>query len=161
MSDANNRQVGGLHYKAQYQHWDFVRLCLDGRYLEGCLTKYVSRWRKKNGLQDLEKALHYTEKLMEGYTKGHILPLIAGPWRGPETSPSRFADVNGLDILEREIILKASSWATFEDLQDIHLRIRRLLDDEHARIDRMRDPEVSPVFPLGEGPTPSGYVNQG
>ena len=61
---ANDRQIGGDHYKGEYQHWDFVVDTGQG-YLDGCVTKYVSRWRKKNGVQDLEKALHYFEKAKE------------------------------------------------------------------------------------------------
>lgn len=65
-SDANKYQVGGAHYKNDYEHWD---LMLDNGlgvdYLVGQATKYVSRWRKKNGLQDLQKALHFTNKLLE------------------------------------------------------------------------------------------------
>lgn len=64
MSKANERQVGGSHYQSSMQHWDFVEDNGVG-YLEGCATKYVTRWRKKNGLQDLEKGCHYIEKLIE------------------------------------------------------------------------------------------------
>ena len=62
---ANDRQVGGLHYKKQeYQHWDFV--CdTNLRYLIACASKYVSRWRGKNGLEDLRKSIHYLEKSIE------------------------------------------------------------------------------------------------
>lgn len=64
MQGANERQVGGDHYKGGYEHWDFA---LDAGlgYLLGCATKYVSRWRQKNGVQDLEKALHYLQKAVE------------------------------------------------------------------------------------------------
>lgn len=59
--DPNDYQVGGDHYKKEYQHWDMV--CdINLHYLLGCATKYVSRWRDKNGLQDLKKALHYIDK---------------------------------------------------------------------------------------------------
>ena len=52
---ANERQVGGQHYGAEIQHWDFV--ASQGMdYFQGQITKYVTRWKKKNGLQDLEKA---------------------------------------------------------------------------------------------------------
>lgn len=62
--EANEYQVGGEHYKSEYQHWDLV--CdTDMHYLLGCATKYVSRWRKKNGAQDLKKALHYLTKADE------------------------------------------------------------------------------------------------
>lgn len=34
-------------------------------FYEGSLIKYVLRWRKKDGLQDLEKAKHYLEEIIE------------------------------------------------------------------------------------------------
>lgn len=64
MSSANDRQEFGDHYQATFQHWDLIERYHIG-YLEGCATKYLTRWRKKNGLQDLIKAKHYTEKLRE------------------------------------------------------------------------------------------------
>jgi hypothetical protein len=33
--------------------------------LEGNVVKYVSRWRNKNGIADLEKAKHYIELLID------------------------------------------------------------------------------------------------
>lgn len=61
---ANNRQVGGDHYAGEYQHWDWVAdMGLD--YHRGNATKYVARAFKKNGKQDLEKALHYIDKREE------------------------------------------------------------------------------------------------
>jgi hypothetical protein len=57
---ANDRQVGGSHYKSDYQHWDFVYdTGLD--YYEGCATKYITR-RKGNRMEDLQKAMHFLEK---------------------------------------------------------------------------------------------------
>jgi hypothetical protein len=62
---ANEQQVGGDHYKGEaIQPWDFIVSNGLG-YLEGNIVKYVSRWRKKNGVQDLEKAAHYLAKLIE------------------------------------------------------------------------------------------------
>lgn len=65
MTEANKRQVGGSHYKDMgIEHWDVVALNnLD--YFQGQVTKYVMRWRGKNGLQDLEKAKHFLEKYIE------------------------------------------------------------------------------------------------
>lgn len=62
---ANEVQVGGNHYKTNgEEHWDRVdRLQLD--YFQGQITKYVERWRKKNGIQDLEKAQHFLQKYIE------------------------------------------------------------------------------------------------
>lgn len=65
---ANDKQVGGEHYKGgAIQPWDFIT-SNDLGYLEGNVVKYVSRYKKKNGLQDLEKAKHYLEKLIECQT---------------------------------------------------------------------------------------------
>lgn len=65
MAKANERQVGGGHYKTGgEEHWDRVkRLGLD--YFQGCITKYVERCWKKNGIQDLEKARHFLDKYIE------------------------------------------------------------------------------------------------
>ena len=34
-------------------------------YLEGTAIKYLTRFRKKNGVEDLKKAIHFIEKLIE------------------------------------------------------------------------------------------------
>jgi Protein of unknwon function (DUF3310) len=65
---ANERQVGGAHYKAkrsgQMEHWDIVWTWgLD--YFQGQITKYVMRHKEKGGVQDLEKAKHFLEKYIE------------------------------------------------------------------------------------------------
>lgn len=61
-SEVNSYQVGGTHYGLrEFQHWDMVAL-FDLDYFQGQITKYVMRWRDKNGIEDLEKAKHYLEK---------------------------------------------------------------------------------------------------
>ena len=39
-------------------------------FLEGNVVKYVTRYRMKNGLEDLEKAKWYLERLIRDYNKG-------------------------------------------------------------------------------------------
>lgn len=68
---ANDRQIGGSHYKgAEYQHWDFandIRLS----YLAGTASKYVARWRRHPaGMENLEKAIHYIDKAEECHVQG-------------------------------------------------------------------------------------------
>ena len=50
--------------KKAIQPWDYI-ISNDIGYLEGNVIKYVSRWKDKGGIQDLEKAKHYLEKLIE------------------------------------------------------------------------------------------------
>lgn len=65
MSGSNQFQIGGDHYKKQaIQPWDYIT-ANNIPYLEGNVIKYVSRWRDKGGIADLEKAKHYIEKLIE------------------------------------------------------------------------------------------------
>ena len=62
---ANLKQVAGSHYSdKEIQPWDYIHannLC----YFTGNCVKYVSRWRDKGGINDLKKAIHYLEKLIE------------------------------------------------------------------------------------------------
>lgn len=66
---ANKRQVAGSHYRKHgaLQHWDIV-LRFDLDYFQGQITKYVMRWKDKNGVQDLQKAAHFLEKYIESNT---------------------------------------------------------------------------------------------
>lgn len=66
---ANEKQVGGDHYKTGgLEHWDMVvHFKLD--YFQGQITKYVMRWRDKGGISDLEKASHFLQKYIEVATK--------------------------------------------------------------------------------------------
>lgn len=61
---SNDKQVGGEHYKSPIQHWDYV-VANDLDYFQAQITKYVTRWKKKNGVQDLLKAQHFLEKYIE------------------------------------------------------------------------------------------------
>lgn len=58
-------QEGGNHYKkmpiqpVEYCYHNKLGVC------ESNIIKYVTRWRDKNGIQDLEKARHYIDLLIE------------------------------------------------------------------------------------------------
>lgn len=62
---ANEYMVGGSHYKKlSYETWDVINDWGLG-YFDGNAVKYLSRWRNKGGVDDLRKAKHYIEKLIE------------------------------------------------------------------------------------------------
>lgn len=64
MNDPLETQVGGDHYKdMKIQPIEYIyanRI----PYLEGNIIKYVSRWKSKGGVADLEKARHYLDILI-------------------------------------------------------------------------------------------------
>lgn len=62
---ALNKQEGGNHYKAmKIQPFEYIHANGIG-FAEGCVIKYVSRWKSKNGIEDLKKAIHFLELLIE------------------------------------------------------------------------------------------------
>lgn len=70
---ANDTQVGGTHYKKlDIQPWDAMKVWMSKEafhgFLQGNVIKYIARYKDKNGLEDLKKARHYLDKLIEEMT---------------------------------------------------------------------------------------------
>ena len=147
---ANERQVGGEHYASTYQHWDFTIDALGGRYLEGCVTKYATRWRKKNGLQDLEKADHFLQKLRDEFKRGHIQPPVVASTVDTVLLVHKFAEANQLWHAEREVCRVMGQWQTLADLDYAKVQLDRLLRSarEPKRLDAARWAQ------LGKGEAP-------
>ena len=58
-------QVGGGHYKdLKIQPIEYIHANRLG-YCEANVVKYISRWKSKGGLQDLEKVKHYVDLLIK------------------------------------------------------------------------------------------------
>jgi hypothetical protein len=58
-------QIGGQHYKSYaIQPVEFIHKNKIP-YIEGCCIKYLCRWREKGGIEDLKKARHYIELLID------------------------------------------------------------------------------------------------
>lgn len=74
-----DRQVGGSHYVSKVQH---VTFCQRNRipWCEAAAVKYIIRHRKKNGKQDLEKAIHYIDLCIhEDYIESEVNPVGMDP----------------------------------------------------------------------------------
>lgn len=140
MSSANAKQVDGDHYRAPIQHWDWVEYNGIG-YLEACATKYACRNRKKHDdpLIDLNKALHYVEKLQELFLLGvkkprnrfalwlyrlthrNIPPLTLICWgRQLAVSVDEFAEANDLTPDEAMVCTLLAFWGDETDLDAAH-----------------------------------------
>lgn len=148
--NANTMQVGGTHYVGKYQHWDFAADLRLG-YFEGQITKYVSRWRKKNGVQDVEKAMHFLTKLIELVEAGWSCTSGAVGWRDKDYSGRSAADVvmlycvsNEIHPLEQDVITSVSLWMTVNHLYRARDELGDLL-------------RIAPAILGDAGP---GYVNQ-
>jgi hypothetical protein len=69
MENPNLHQVGGDHYASKsVQPWEAMESWMSPEafsgYLQGNCIKYLSRYRDKNGIEDLKKAQHYLSKLI-------------------------------------------------------------------------------------------------
>ena len=54
------------HYTQGIECWDYI-VSHEMNYLQGNIIKYVTRYKHKNGLEDLKKAQAYLNKLIENY----------------------------------------------------------------------------------------------
>ena len=64
-SKVYNKQIGGSHYKNfKIQPSEFV-IENELLYPEGCVIKYIIRHRLKNGKEDLLKAKHFIDMIIE------------------------------------------------------------------------------------------------
>ena len=85
---ALDTQVGGNHYKGMaIQPAEYIVRNGIG-FLEGMVIKYVSRWEKKGGIEDLEKAIHCLQLRVEMAKQGtEVIPVgdVQEAHAAPET----------------------------------------------------------------------------
>lgn len=68
MTNARKQQVGGDHYKSEIQPIDYIHANnLD--FFEGSVLKYITRHKNKGGEEDIKKAIHYLELILEYHYK--------------------------------------------------------------------------------------------
>lgn len=109
------KQVGGDHYQGMTiqptQYWRANHLNGD----EAAIVSYVSRWRLKGGVQDLQKARHHIQFLLEDERYARRLQTIAlltkaGTSYRDNILPGAYAHANGLQQHERNIVRAITVW---------------------------------------------------
>jgi hypothetical protein len=121
---ANDIQHGGSHYKgAKFQHWDLIAKNRIG-YLEGCASKYASRYPKKNGSEDVQKGIHYCDKLLEVIDDFHYRPTGSAP----REDLDRFYTENGVaNFYAIEAIDLLLTWGEKNDVVAARTSLEKLL----------------------------------
>lgn len=127
-SSANTRQVGGAHYAGTYQHWDFAEDAgLAGH--EWQVTRYISRHRRKAGLQDVLKAGHHVQKMIE---------LLRSRGRKPGHGPAaarafeRFVTENSVNFEDALVISAMCVWHDERGLTMCMHQIDRIANEYRA-----------------------------
>ena len=63
---ALDRQVGGEHYKNDFKIQPIEFITANKlSFIQGSIIKYICRFDKKNGKEDIDKAIHYCQLLKE------------------------------------------------------------------------------------------------
>jgi len=103
-------QVGGDHYKGS--DIDPKDFCIAND-MGGCelsIIKYVTRWPKKGGIEDLRKARQFIGYLVKSVA--HLSALrIQIPYRGkPAITAHQYVEANKLTGFEAEVVRQIYFW---------------------------------------------------
>lgn len=146
--EANRVQHGGTHYVSEYQHWDMVAdLQLD--YFDANATKYITRHRQKNGVEDVKKAQHYVQKKIELIDQGRLPQPTHYPRQiksAREDCTVAFLSANGItdwDSDEAEFILLVSTTETMSNLRAAVAAAERMIRSYDSPV--LSSPAVIPV----------------
>ncbi len=132
-------QVGGTHYGKGYNHWDYAD-AVNVPYLEGCASKYLTRWREKGGIEDLKKSISYLEKRIENWqacTGANVGTRIK------KTLFHMFIDDNNVPREEAEILDLIFHWNRITDIAVAVVRIKDLIRNEEEKEDKQAQAEIS------------------
>ena len=130
MNNPNDMQIGGMHYASNYQHWDFAAKYFGPGYFKGQVTKYVARWRKKNGAEDLQKARHFLVKMLD-------IDWTGLGWQLHQPTPISAVEhlvvSNQLSIWERDIIDLVSRSPDKRGMQPALAMLDLMIEDAQKR----------------------------
>ena len=114
---ALDQQIGGKHYKSMpYQPVKLITE-LNLNFIQGNIVKYVSRYKFKNGKQDLEKILHYAQLGQE------LDPLNVAPFDYAMSAIKIYLFTNKLD----ETVGKVIEAAIYQDWLTVMANVIKLI----------------------------------
>ena len=98
---ATETQVGGSHYRAlEIQPIELIA-ALRCSFIQGCIIKYISRYKAKNGVEDIDKCIHYAQLAIELGDKRRCKDDTLS------YSLNRYILKNKMTMLQRRIITQA------------------------------------------------------
>ena len=93
-------QIGGSHYKyTGMQPIEFI-VALNLNFIEGNIVKYITRYKNKNGVQDIMKCIRYSQLAIElGCIRSEI------DMHGNYALINKYCDMNKLSNVQNSIII--------------------------------------------------------
>lgn len=139
----NDYQIGGNHYKTDYEFWDFAT-DIQMRGLEFGAGKYLARFGTKEdepALKDLQKVAHYIEKIIsrvetKAHKPSHFEPLSnlqANLKINPTRDIARFiTTLNGHSFKPKAVaaLILLSTWSSLDDLWSAFTYVKELIAEE-------------------------------
>ena len=98
---ATDVQIGGSHYKDMTMQPIALITALRCSFIQGCIIKYISRYKAKNGAQDIKKCIHYAQLAIQLGDKRRCNDKVLS------MSINMYIIKNKLTILHRKIITQA------------------------------------------------------
>jgi hypothetical protein len=107
-----SKQIGGNHYSDKpIEPWKYITANkLD--YYEGNVLKYVTRHHTKNGIQDIEKAIHYLTYMRDNYE------LLYGPTMVTVKMRQEHYTMTGCMVEDSEILREYNTNKLLEEKKD-------------------------------------------
>ncbi|MEG2150609.1 MAG: DUF3310 domain-containing protein [Bacteroidaceae bacterium] len=103
MNNPLNTQIGGDHYKNDKMQ-PIELICLFRmNFIQGCIVKYVTRYKNKKGLEDLEKIIHYAQ-LGEYLTPKNYFHDADLDYKFIDRTMCVYIEANNIDTIEGSII---------------------------------------------------------
>lgn len=129
--EANDRQVGGNHYKrSKFQPWDWDRYGVGG--LEWTAIKYITRFREKGGIEDLNKAIHFVDKLIEEAHNYGRCNRVTSRWEDMDLLLANYVSEWSLDAEQHCAVSLLIFWFQASALDAVKMHIQRLIDGHSA-----------------------------
>lgn len=129
-ADPNDVQVGGEHYKGvDFQPWDWARNVSGTQglgYYEVSAISYIARFRKKGGIEDLEKVLHYIDKMLHCWRAGEYSNRCTATLLRIRD----FNRQNGCDRFQSEAIHFLVAWREGDELVEVKKIVEELIQQE-------------------------------
>lgn len=157
----NDIQIGGDHYKgADFQPWDWAKNSNGALgYYECTSIKYITRFRKKGGVEDLNKVLHYLDKMLFESKHGEIAPNY--DQRRSLRTVMKYNRLNDCDGLQSNAITMIVMWQCPEDLEEAKKLVEQLIrvEKHEARVNyEWTNGHPPPMIDVKEDETPIADV---
>jgi len=120
-------QIGGSHYRNKGIQPIELIVALNLNFIEGNIVKYITRYKEKNGVQDIMKCIHYSQLAIELKCIRYNIDV-----HNNYALINKYCDMNKLSNVQNSIIIAC--------LQNDYSQVKLLCE---AMVDGFNNSEIS------------------